>query len=515
MGEIKSLREAAAVVKQEALVDKTATLVELIRQQEFTQIAVTGARNSGKTTFINESIGREVWEPGTFDEDEKTLRISFEPLPEDENFNCLFVSDPSWRAYKSVLYEMRGNILFNDNALADDMYKLDMVFFIISATSPFGKDDVDALKALAPLKRQVVVNGMHHVKDADRDKVLNYISKVNASLELPPVIILESGKNFGQAVRNLLPAYVELKEWREEKCRWLVQKMFDTLEQTVRNEIDTAAEFERQSVKTLSIQNDELRSSCYTLRTDVGDYKKAAIEAVTGKLSSRRESLINEILDTAKQMKDSDKIQSVAEEKYKALSTAAVESLEKIFLEDLRNVDSAARLLSVPQWTAETFNQLKNFSPQNILNQILLEKLTVRSTSTGNDAPILIGSGLVAGGLTLAPILSPNLAPLPPVVSVGGAVVALGYAVVSHMKNKERKTREELNALDDAIRQAIDNIKDFANNIADISYGKISEQILIGEDALSNPPTAKNESRLAQLNDILNAINQMKAKLET
>ena len=430
-------------------------------------------------------------------------------------FNCLFVSSPPWRDLKAILYELRENILFNDNVLSKDMYALDMVFFVISATAPFGKDDVNALKALAPLKRQVVVNGMHQVDDVNREKVLNYISKINDSLGLPPVIILESGKDFGKAVRSLIPAYVELQELREKKCRDLCKKMLEMLELTVRNEIENLAETTQQLTRTRSIQNDGLRSSCYTLRNDVEDYKKKAIKAVTGKLSSRRESLINEILDTAKQMKDSDKIQSVAEEKYKALSTAAVESLEKIFLEDLRNVDSAARLLSVPQWTAETFNQLKNFSPQNILNQILLEKLTVRSTSTGNDAPILIGSGLVAGGLTLAPILSPNLAPLPPVVSVGGAVVALGYAVVSHMKNKERKTREELNALDDAIRQAIDNIKDFANNIADISYGKISEQILIGEDALSNPPTAKNESRLAQLNDILNAINQMKAKLET
>ena len=72
---IQNLHEIAEVIKQTALVEKTEALVELIRKQEFTHIAVTGARNSGKTTFINESIGREVWEPGTLDEDEKPLRI--------------------------------------------------------------------------------------------------------------------------------------------------------------------------------------------------------------------------------------------------------------------------------------------------------------------------------------------------------------------------------------------------------------------------------------------------------
>lgn len=511
---IQNLYEAAALINQTALVEKTTALIEFIRKQDFTHIAVTGAGNSGKTTFINEIIGREVWEPGTLDEDEKPLRISFEPLQEDENFNCLFVSNPPWHDLKVILYELRENILFSDNVLSEDMYSLDMVFLVISAMSPFGKDDVETLKALAPLKRQVVVNGMQKVAEVDREKVLNYISKINDSLNLPPVIILESGSSFGKAVRNLVPSYVELQELREKKCRNLFKKMLDTLELTVRNEIENLTKTQQQSAITLSIQNDGLSSGCYTLRMDVEDYKKAAIEAVTGKLSSRRENLIDEILKAAKQTKDSKKIQSAAEEKYKALSDAALEALEKIFLEDLKKTDSAARLLGVPKWTSDTFNRLAKFSPQNILDQISLEKLTVRSSSKKNTTPLLVGSGLVAGGLTLAPLLTPTLAPLPPLVSIGGAVVALGYGIASHMQNKKRKTREEQNALDDAIRQAIDNIKDFARNIAAISYGKISSQILLGEQCLSNPPTTKNESRLAELNAILNAFNQMKSKLE-
>lgn len=511
---IQNLHEIAEVIKQTALVEKTEALVELIRKQEFTHIAVTGARNSGKTTFINESIGREVWEPGTLDEDEKPLRISFEPVQEDERFNCLFVSSPPWRDLKAILYELRENILFNDNVLSEDMYALDMVFFVISATSPFGKDDVNALKALAPLKRQVVVNGMHQVDDVNREKVLNYISKINDSLGLPPVIILESGKDFGKAVRSLIPAYVELQELREKKCRDLCKKMLETLELTARNEIENLAETAQQLTRTRSIQNDGLRSSCYTLRNDVEDYKKAAIKAVTGKLSSRRESLIEEILKAAKQKKKSKEIQTAAEEKYKAMSTEAVETLEKIFLEDLRKTDSSARLLGVPQWTSDTFNQLTKFSPQNILEQISLEKITVRSSSSGNDTSLLVGSGLVAGGLTLAPILAPTLAPLPPMLSIGGAVAALGYGIASHMKNKKRRTRDEQNALDDAIRQAIENIKDFTKSIADISYDKVSEQIQLGEDSLQVLKPAKNESKLSQLNDILNTFNKMKKKLE-
>lgn len=511
---IQNLYEIAKAIKQTALAEKTAALVQLIKTQEFTNVAVTGARSSGKTTFINEIIGSQVWEPGALDENEKPLRISFEPVQEDERYNCLLVANPPWHDLKAIIYELREEQLFEGNAPAEDMLPLDMVFYITSASSPLGKEEVDALKALAPFKRQVVVNNMHLVDEANRERVLAYITKINESLNLPPVIILESGKAFGKIVRNLVPAFVELQELREHRCRFIFNNMLDALEDATRNEIATLEDTTRKS-KSISLKNDGLRSGCYTLRMDVEDYKKKAIENVTGRLSSRRESLVNEIIQAAKQSKTEDKIQTTAEEKYKALSQAAIEALQKIFLADLKNVDSAARLLGVPQWNADTSNQLMTFSPLKILSQISPEELTAYSAETsGSNTTLLVGTGIVASGLALAPTLAPTLAPLPPMVSVAGAVVTLGYGILSYMKSKSRKNRAEYNALDDAIRKAIDNIKDFVRKVATISYGKITEQILRGEDSLQAQLPAKNESRLAQLNDILNAFNQMRDHLK-
>lgn len=509
----KTVYEMATAIKQTTFLEKTTDLIQFIGTQEFTNVAVTGARNSGKTTFINEIVASKVWEPGALDETEKPLRISFEPLQEDEQYNCLMVANKPWHDLKAVIYELREEQLFDGDTLAEDMLPLDMVFYMTLASSPLGKEEVDALKAMAPFKRQVVVNGMHLVDEANRERVLNYITNINNSLGLPPVIVFESGKNFGKLVRNLVPSFRELQTLREQKCRLIFKNMLDAFKTVTRNEIANLESTARKS-KAISLKNDGLRSGCYTLRMDVEDYKKAAIENVTGRLSSRRESLINEILQEAKQSAAEDKIQTAAEEKYNALSKAAIEALQKIFFEDLRNVDSSARLLCIPQWRADTVDQLMNFSPIKILEQIAPEKLTVNSAeTTRSNATLLVGTGIVAGGLALAPTLMPTLAPLPPMVSVAGTVVTLGYGLVSYMKNKSRKNRAELNALDDAIRKAIENIKDFVRKVATISYGKISEQILLGEDNLQVLPPAKNESRLAQLNDILNTFNQMEEKL--
>ena len=518
MEEMQSFYEAAEKIKQTALAEKTISLVQFIRTREFTNVAVTGARNSGKTTFINEIVGSQVWEPGALDETEKPLRISFEPVQEDERYNCIMAANLPWHDLKAIIYELREEQLFDGDTLAEDMFPLDMVFYITSASSPLGKEEVDALKALAPFKRQVVVNGMHLVDEVNRERVLNYIANINASLGLPPVIVFESGKNFGKLIRNLVPSFSELQTLRDRKCKFLLKNMLDTFETVTRNEIADLEGTTRKS-KTISLKNDGLRSGCYTLRMDVEDYKKAAIENVTGKLSSRRESLINEILMEAKQTTAEDKIRTAAEEKYKTLSKAAIDALQKIFFEDLKNVDSSARLLGVPQWNANTSEQLMNFSPIKILEQISPEKLTVSSAkATGNNAKLLVGTGIVASGLALAPALIPTLAPLPPlppIVSVAGTVATLGYGIVSYMKNKSSKNRAELNAPDDTIRKAIENIKDFVRKVATISYGKITEQIKLGEDSLQTLTPAKNESRLSQLNDILNTLNQMKEKLES
>ena len=83
------------------------------------------------------------------------------------------------------------------------------------------------------------------------------------------------------------------------------------------------------------------------------------------------------------------------------------------------------------------------------------------------------------------------------------------------MKNKERENKQAIDALHATIRQAIDNIKELIRKLAEISYGKIIEQIVRGEEAITELPPAKIESGTAELNDILQLCEQIKENTET
>ena len=504
MKEFQNLCELASIVDCTDFAKKMTSIVKILKSDEFTRIGIFGLNPHGRRNFINRIVEREIWTEDSFYDTATPLRLSFEPVPPEENFNCVMAANQAWHDLTALIYE-----LSDENFRADDklnMYKFDMLFVIVSATAPFNENEVSLLRAAASLNRQVAVEDMSYVKESDREKVKTYIAKINDSLNLPPAIIIGDVENCAKIVRGLIPAYVEQQQLREKKCTEIYNLTADTFEQAARAAISAEETNSRRAAQSLSSQNAGFMSKCYTLRMDIEDYKKAAVECAVGKLSSRRDSIVNEILSEAKKINDRDKIQAVVETKYRALAKVAIETLDKTFLEDLDKVNSSAQLLGVPQWSSDTVAALKKFSPQNILNNTGMKSLRVKTDSADSNDPMVLGSGLVAGGMILAP--------LPPLVSGVGAAMAVGYGLFSHFKRKEKSNQQIVNALHETIRQAIANIKDLAREIATTSYDKIIAQILQGEQSLKTVAPQKNESKLAQLNDIIRTCEQLRAALK-
>lgn len=180
--------------------------------------------------------------------------------------------------------------------------------------------------------------------------------------------------------------------------------------------------------------------------------------------------------------------------------------LNEIFLDDLSKVNSLAQIL--PKRQSLTFVEAEKFSPKNILEKVGIQNINMEKTSaTKGNSSLLIGSAFVAGGLILAP--------LPMIVSLGGTMAAVGYGLLSYMKNKECENKQAIDALHTTIRQAIENIKELIRKLAEISYGKSIEQIARGEEAIMTFPPVKIELGNAELNDILQLCEQIKENAKT
>ena len=383
-----------------------------------------------------------------------------------------------------------------------------MVFFIVSATSPFGSDELDFLKALNPLKCQLIVNKINLLKENEQKKIISYIEKINDSLSLPPIVIANEDENFGKVIRGLVPAYMELQQIRRNKCADIFNYVLATLEKNV-NEKIKAQKNAAQSSENETL-NSALQNHCYTLRTDLEEYRKNAVALIADNLNVQRKKFLNEIISASESVSNVETLQTVAEKKYLALANAAVDSLQKSFMNDLQKINSSAMLLKIPQWNNETCNILEKFAPKN-LQENSPEKLNIPPQNTmGDSSSIFIKTGIAAGSFAAAPIivssLIPTFAPLPPLFSIGGVIASVGFGVFSHMKEKTKKNKQFINALDEALRQSVENIKKWILDISAISYGKIIEQISIGE----NSAPKKNESAVNKLNDILRSINEIK-----
>ena len=189
-----------------------------LTEQNHTNIVVTGERGSGKTRLINRLVGFEVWEEGRMDDEEKPLRVAFEPLEEDARFHCLMAANQQWYNEAAVFYEFQEEDILFSGCHTDYLDTMDVVLFLISARAPFSINQVNALRALNPLKRYVVLTGLDTIASKDQAKVLEYVNRFIKSLDLPPVIVWRENieQDLGRTLRNMLPAFEELQELRAQ-----------------------------------------------------------------------------------------------------------------------------------------------------------------------------------------------------------------------------------------------------------------------------------------------------------
>lgn len=514
MNEYDEMRLVAKEVECVDFVNKMEALSNGLKSQELTKVAVTGLRNSGKTTFINDIVGSEVREPGNMDDAEKPLRVCFEPMNEDDRYQCIMVANHEWHDLGVVLYEFRQEDFIEENVLVEDMYSIDMVFFMISATAPFNIDEINFLKAMPFLNRQVVVNGIDYVKDAERQKVINYIVKINDSLGLPPVIVLRSGQDKGRMVRNTIPGYVELKENRDARQHHVFLYTLDKLEDKIKRRISENDEMMKLSsarASQMSAEIKRIKADCYTIRMDIDNYKKNAVTRISEDMGSKLEAMVLEVTRAKGKSDSNEKIQKLAEDEYHKAAKYAVDSLQEAFLADVNKADASIRLLAISGWNEDIMEELKAYAPQYTYDKPkfdpTLEPAYQGTSGITESIKVLIGTGLVVGGFVLAP--------LPSVVSWAGGIAAAGIGGASYVKKRQAENETAFsNGMKEAFREGINSINKLVRESAEYSYGKINELLLRCEQNLDNK---ENDSRIsdnkeAALKKLLEECSELKKK---
>lgn len=508
MGEFEKLYDVAQAVNQDEFVRRIENVAEAVAQQKFVNVVVTGTRNSGKTTFINRVVGSEVSEAGKMDDEEKPLRVSFEPLPENENFQCILAENEPWREKSVVLYELRENDLLDGNALKAENYPFDLVFFLISATAPFRLDDLNFLKAMPLLQRRVVVNGLSYVPEDEREKVLKYIDRINAANGFPPVIILDDSKELGEKVLAVIPSGSELQELRAKKYSAIFNYTLEQLRQTIQSKIaeNAAARDFAANNFSAATENKKIAIRLGELRADAMKYKNSSTASCLENLDGHFATVAAKILSVAEKSKLKDaEIQRLAEEEYVSAGKAVLEKLQEKFFEDLQRISSSARVLGVANLRERVEARLNQISVETMSPSSPFVRITSDTEkNSGKGKSILISAGILASGLILSP--------LPTVASVAGSVIAAAGAGVLYGKNKNAEREQTLAInLKSAFMQGADNIKTTALNGAEKCYGEIIAQLQQEEENLlsAKPNLTPYDENAARLNTLLDTLKNI------
>lgn len=520
MNQFKEMYQAAEAAGCMSFVKKMETLASSLAAQDVTNVVVTGMRSSGKTTFINRIVGSEVWEPGNMDDDEKPLRVCFEQMEEDERFQCIMAANREWYGQGAVIYELRQEDILPEGSLAEEMYLADVVYFMISANAPFNIDEVNFLKAMSPLDCRVVVNGIQYIREDEKQKVLDYISKINGSLGLPPVIVPQDGEDIGKIIRNSIPGYIEQKEFRDKRMRSLADHTLDQLEKSVKDEINRNASFRKSAEQDAvsSADTGRIKADSYTLRMDVEDCRLKAAKSVMDGMDAHLESMVRNAAKAVRQSGSYAEVQKIVEKEYDSAAQSAVEKLRDIFLADLQKINRSALLLALPGWDDGVVSELGNYAPRYAYQKSPqgASKVSVRmdAVSAGRgilsleSTKVLLGTGLVVGGFALAP--------LPTIVSWAGGVAAAGIGGASFMKKRQEENEAALAGnLKRAFGEGLKNIGSLVRESADFSYGKISRWLSECEKRLDTPKndTEPYYEKEAYLKEMLEKCEQLRKNI--
>ena len=475
---------------------------QIIQENERKQYAVLGDVNSGKSTIIN-ILTEEKKMPVSMrlNEHEKVAFV------ESDKYNCRWV-------------ELCTDSYVGDSVTEIDspLWYIDTAIYVISATTPFSQQDVDAINMCMScgVPCSLVLSKLDLIDESERDEIIAYVKAQSKRLFGSDYLIIIDNKNAEATKQAVVNEFLSAEDSTDIREYMLAISYAKTLKKLIAEDYDSI----KRKMQTVSEQEKQTKQSILDekiawdrIKLDIDSRKKELIETMSIEMNQLYADSISTLTDKAMLAKSpklwweqslenefhreivriSNKIDRLICSRFTADRDWLVQTVERKFNTDL----SINANTSKPQIEEVVFG----VAPQGLSSNGKAKKLA----KTG-----LIISSVVLGGVLVSPVFAMHSINALCWQLAGAAVVGTGFWTFMETK-KDKAERQQ--CLKSEISKYILGSRD--ENIAvlkkNIEYGYKSMSISIQDMQLATAKAVGDEgdSKVFAEFKAISEINQM------
>ena len=230
---------------------------QALANSKYVHAAVTGSSSYENTRLFNAALGETVRIPSLLPQKEKSLRVSFDRQDPDPRFECVSMLHPAWQEHGVLLYLLSPEDA-SDPAVMNGM---DVVFYVIPASTPGTQTDREYLSSLAGIRTVPVLTGLGQANAEEQAQVRDYVMRLASPLGAEALMEADEAhpETIGAGMRERLPLGNELKFLRQSHCGSLLESAEQLLKASAQSALQQAEEDIRQQEARAEAELQDMR----------------------------------------------------------------------------------------------------------------------------------------------------------------------------------------------------------------------------------------------------------------
>ena len=223
-------------------------LAEALMRSEYVRAAIVGSSGYECARLLNAAVGETLCAPSLLPRQEKSLRVAFDRAEPDSRFECVSLLRPAWQEHGALLYLLSPQDA-RDPAILQGM---DVVFYVIPASTPGTQTDREYLSSLAGIRIVPVLTGLSQAEPDEQTQVRDYVTDMVSPLGMASLLEADETRpeTIGARMREQLPLGSELTFLRQAHCSCLMESARQLLKASARAALrQTEEEISQQDVR--------------------------------------------------------------------------------------------------------------------------------------------------------------------------------------------------------------------------------------------------------------------------